>query len=124
MDEVIDYTTARFEDKVKDVDVVVNTANAETNARSISVVKKGGILVSVVGAPDAAECSKAGIRCAISGPVTGEMLPNIVELANAGQFKVSVEQRLPLAEAGKAWEDNRTGHTRGKIVLEVAPEPT
>ncbi len=124
VDETIDYTTARFEDKVKDVDVVVNTADADTNARSIGVVKKGGILVSVVGAPDAAACSKAGIRCAITGSVNGQMLPNVVELANAGQFKVSIERRLPLAEANKAWEENRTGHTRGKIVLEVAAEPT
>lgn len=124
VDETIDYTTTRFEEKVKDVDVAINTADADTNARSIGVVKKGGILVSVVGAPDADACSKAGIRCAITGSVNGQMLPNVVELANASQFKVSVEQKLPLAEAGKAWEDNRTGHTRGKIVLEVAPEPT
>ncbi len=121
VDETVDYTATRFEDKVKDVDVAINTADADTNARSIGVVKKGGILVSVVGAPDAAACSKAGIRCAITGPVTGQMLPNVVELANAGQFKVSVDQRLPLAEAGKAWEDNRTGHTAARSCSRSPP---
>ncbi len=125
VDETIDYSTTRFEEeKVKDVDVVVNTADADTNARSVGVVKKGGILVSVVGAPNAEACTAAGIRCAITGSVTGQMLPNVVELADAGQFKVSVERRLPLADAAKAWDLNRAGHTRGKIVLEVAEEAT
>jgi NADPH:quinone reductase-like Zn-dependent oxidoreductase len=123
-DETIDYTTTRFEDKVKNVDLVVNTANAETNVRSIGVVKKGGKLVSVVGAPPADACSAAGITCSGIGSVNGQMLPAIVELANAGKFNVSVERKMPLADAAKAWELNRAGHTRGKIVLQVAPEAT
>ena len=123
-DETIDYTTTRFEDKVKSVDLVLNTANAETNTRSVAVVKKGGKLVSVVGAPPADACAAAGITCGGIGSVNGQMLPAIVELANAGKFRVNIEQKLPLADAAKAWELNRTGHTRGKIVLEVAPEAT
>ena len=123
-DETLDYTTTRFEDKVKNVDLVVNTANAETNVRSVGVVKKGGKLVSVVGAPPADACLAAGITCSGIGSVNGQMLPAIVELANAGKFHVSVEQKMPLANAAKAWELNRAGHTRGKIVLQVAPEAT
>jgi NADPH:quinone reductase-like Zn-dependent oxidoreductase len=124
VDETIDYTTTRFEDKVKNVDLVLNTANAETNVRSVGVVKKGGKLVSVVGAPPADACAAAGITCGGIGSVNGQMLPSIVELANAGKFRVSVEQKMPLEDAAKAWEANRTGHTRGKIVLQVAPEST
>jgi NADPH:quinone reductase-like Zn-dependent oxidoreductase len=119
-DETIDYNTTRFEDKVKDVDVVLNTVDAETGTRSIGVIKPEGILVSIVGAPPAEPCAAARIRCAITGPVNGEMLPSVVELANAGKFRVSIEQRMPLADAAKAWDLNRQGHTRGKIVLEVA----
>jgi NADPH:quinone reductase-like Zn-dependent oxidoreductase len=122
VDEVIDYNTTRFEDKVKDVDLVVNTADADTNARSVRVVKKGGYLVSVVGPPPADACAAAGIRCGGVGSVNGQMLPAIVDLANAGQFKIIVERRMPLAEASKAWELSRAGHTRGKIILVVAPE--
>lgn len=119
-DETVDYTTTRFEDKVKNVDVVVNTADADTNARSVGVLKEGGILVSVVGAPPADACAAARIRCAQTGSVNGQMLPNVVELADAGKLKISIEQRMPLSEAAKAWELNRAGHTRGKIILEVA----
>ena len=124
VDEVIDYNTTRFEDKVKDLDLVLNTADADTNARSVAVVKKGGMLVSVVGPPPADACAAAGIRCGGIGSVNGQMLPAIVELANAGKFQIIVERRMPLAEAGKAWELNRAGHTRGKIVLVVSPDAT
>jgi NADPH:quinone reductase-like Zn-dependent oxidoreductase len=123
-DETIDYTTTRFEEKVKSVDLVLNTANAETNVRSVAVLRKGGKLVSVVGAPPADACAAAGIWCGGIGSVNGEMLPAIVDLANAGKFKVYVERAVPLADAAKAWELNRAGHTRGKIVVEVAPEAT
>lgn len=118
-DETIDYTTTRFEDKVKDVDVVINTANAETSARSVGVVKRGGILVSLVDEPPADQCSAAGIRCATIGRVNGEMLPALVDLANAGRYRISIDERMPLAEAARAWEISRAGHVRGKIILVV-----
>ena len=72
-DEVIDYNSIRFEDKVKGVDMVLNTVDADTGARSISVIKPGGIFVSVVGPPPAAQCEAAKVRCAVTGSATGEM---------------------------------------------------
>lgn len=119
VDETIDYNTTRFEDKVKNVDLVLNTVDADTGTRSIGVVKKGGMLVSIVGPPPAGRCAVAGIRCAVTGTVNGQQLPFVVELANAGKFQIPVEKRLPLAEAAKAWEDSRAGHVRGKIILVV-----
>jgi NADPH:quinone reductase-like Zn-dependent oxidoreductase len=124
VDETIDYTSTRFETVVKDVDVVVNTADAETNARSIGVVKKGGLLVSVVGAPSAEDCTKAGIRCSGVGSVNGQMLPAIVDFANNNKYGINIEQKMTLADAAKAWEINRAGHVRGKIVLVVSSGAT
>ncbi len=120
-DEVIDYNTTRFEEKVKDADVVVNTVDADTGSRSIKVVKPGGIIVSVVGPLPAEACAAAKVRCEQTGRVTGELLRPVVDLANQGKFAISIEQQLTLADAAKAWEANRAGHTRGKIVLTVAP---
>jgi NADPH:quinone reductase-like Zn-dependent oxidoreductase len=120
-DEVIDYNTTKFEDKVKDADVVVNTVDLDTGARSTKVVKPGGIIVSVVGPTPAEPCAAAKVRCEQTGRVTGELLRHVVDLANEGKFAISIEQKLTLADAAKAWESNRAGHTRGKIVLTVAP---
>jgi NADPH:quinone reductase-like Zn-dependent oxidoreductase len=47
-DEVIDYKKTRFEDVVHNVDVVFDTIGGDTQQRSWGVLKKGGILVSVV----------------------------------------------------------------------------
>ena len=116
-DTAIDYTAGKFEDRIRDLEVVVNTVDADTGLRSIGIVRKGGILVSVVGLPPADQCDAAGIRCAVTGSVTGEMLPKLTGLAEAGQFHINVEQVLPLADAAKAWELSRAGHVRGKIIL-------
>jgi NADPH:quinone reductase-like Zn-dependent oxidoreductase len=119
-DEVIDYHTVRFEDKVKNMDVVLNTVDAETNSRSIAVVKPGGILVSVVGPPPADARKAAGIRCATPGPVDGAMLGFLSDLAGQGKFHVKIEKRLSWTDANEAWEINRQGHTGGKLILEVS----
>lgn len=123
VDETIDYTTEKFEDKVKDIDIVMNTADADTANRSIAVVKKGGMLVTVAGRPDAAKCEAAKITCGSrtregATPI-GAVLKQIADWANAGKYQVNVDQVFPLAEAGKAWEQGRAGHTRGKLVISI-----
>ncbi|MGC1459034.1 MAG: NADP-dependent oxidoreductase [Steroidobacteraceae bacterium] len=119
-DEVIDYHDARALDAIKNVDVVLNTVDAQTGLRSVGMLKPGGILVSVVGAPPAAPCATGQIRCAITGPVTGEFLRALSDLADHGQFRVNIDERLPLSQAAKSWDLNRAGHTGGKIILEVS----
>ena len=127
-DEVIDYRKQKFEDAVRGVDLVLNTANAETNVRSIGVLKPGGTLVSIVGPANAAACAAANIRCTRPNRSTGasnaELLARVVELADAGKFKVFVQQSYPLDHAYQAWEKSRGGHTRGKLVILVSPGPT
>ena len=41
------------------------------------------------------------------------------ELADAGKYRVHVEETLPLAQAAQAWERSRSGRTRGKLVLAI-----
>jgi NADPH:quinone reductase-like Zn-dependent oxidoreductase len=119
-DEVLDYHSVRFEEKLQDIDVVLNTVDADTAARSIAVVRPGGVLVSVAGAAPAAQCEAAKIRCAVTGHATGEMLGSLSQLAEQGRFRIHIERQFPLAEAAKALELNRQGHTGGKIILEVS----
>ncbi len=120
VDETIDYHSAHFAESLRNLDVVLNTVDADTGIRAVGTIKPGGLLVSVVGAPPAAQCAAAGIRCAITGPVSGEFLGALTELANHAKFRVNIEQRLPLADAARAWELNRSGHTGGKIILDVS----
>ena len=119
-DEVVDYHNARFEEKLKDIDVALNTVDADTGARSIPIVRPGGILVSVAGAAPAAACGAAQIRCAVTGPATGEMLGSLSALADEGKLAIHIDRQFPLADAATALALNQQGHTGGKIILQVS----
>jgi NADPH:quinone reductase-like Zn-dependent oxidoreductase len=122
VDEPIDYEETRFDDVVRDVDVVFDTIGGETQARSWKVLKKGGILVSIVGPPPSAEeAAKHDVRVAFfSAQPDASVLVAIAELVDSGKIKPLVETVLPLAEARQAHELTQSGHARGKIVLKVA----
>jgi NADPH:quinone reductase-like Zn-dependent oxidoreductase len=123
-DVAIDYTTTKFEDVAKDVDVVLDSVGKDTLARSYGVVKKGGFVATLVAQPDQTELDKHGIRGApISVKPNSDELMEITKLIEEKKIKPVVSQVLPLTEAVKAQEQAATHHTRGKIVLKIADEP-
>jgi NADPH:quinone reductase-like Zn-dependent oxidoreductase len=123
-DVVVDYTKTRFEDVAKDVDAVLDPVGKETLARSYDVVKKGGIVMSLVARPDRAELEKRNIHgAAISAHPDAADLTEIAHLIDAGKIKPTVTQVLPLSEAIAAQQQAATHHTRGKVVLRIAEEP-
>lgn len=120
-DEPIDYEKTKFEDVVHDADVVLDTIGGETQKRSWQVLKKGGILVSLVGLSAEDEAAKHGVRsAAISTQGGSDVLAEIAKLIDAGKIKPIVDTVLPLSEARRAQELNEKGHSRAKIVLKVA----
>jgi NADPH:quinone reductase-like Zn-dependent oxidoreductase len=123
-DVAVDYTKTRFEDVAKDVDAVLDPVGKETLARSYDVVKKGGIVMSLVALPDRAELQKRGIHgAAISVHPDAEDLTKIAQLIDTGKIKPVVTQVLPLSEAIAVQQQAATHHTRGKVVLRIADEP-
>lgn len=123
-DVAVDYKTQKFEDYARDVDVVLETVGGETQKRSFNVLKKGGVLISLVGDPDQDLAKERGVTA--QGFFTqpdAVSLQQVAALIDAGQVKVRVSQVFPLADAAKAYEQLETGHIRGKIVLRVAEEP-
>ncbi len=119
-DETIDYNTTKFEDVVHGVDAVLDTITGETMERSWQVMKKGGILVSILEPPSAEKAAEHGVRCHhtfVQGNM--EQLNEITKLVEAGKLKIIIEKVFPLVEARAAQESNATGHTRGKIALRV-----
>src|SRR5205814_1723692 len=101
----IDYTKEKFEDVAKNVDVVLDSIGGDTLARSYRVVKKGGIIVSLVARPKESELEKHGIRgIALNVEPNSEELAEIGNLIDDKKIKVIVSQRFPLSEAMKAHE--------------------
>lgn len=119
-DEVIDYTATKFEEAVKDVDVVLDLIGGDTLARSYAVVKRGGYVVSAVQPPDPQQLAAHGLRGSMVGvEPKAEQLDEVAALIDAGKVKAFVETVLPLSEIKKAHELSQSGRTRGKIVLTV-----
>jgi NADPH:quinone reductase-like Zn-dependent oxidoreductase len=123
-DVAIDYTKEKFEDVAKDVDAVLDPVGKETLARSYGVVKKGGVVMSLVARPDPAELEKHGIRgVTIDVHPERKDLTEIAQLIDNGKIKPVVTQTLPLTEAIAAQKQAATHHTRGKVVLRISEEP-
>jgi NADPH:quinone reductase-like Zn-dependent oxidoreductase len=118
--ETIDYEITRFEDVVHEVDVVFDTIGGDTQKRSWQVLKKGGILVSIVGPPSAEEAAAHGARqAAVFVQPSAVQLTELAKLVDSGRLKPIVETVLPLSEARHAHELSQAGHVRGKMVLKV-----
>jgi NADPH:quinone reductase-like Zn-dependent oxidoreductase len=120
--EVIDYTTTNVEDAVNDVDVVVDTVGGEVAAHSLSVLKPGGILVTVAGVADAEAAAARGVRTeAVAHPAeTRPILEELAKLVASGDLKPEIQHVFRLEEAAQAQAASETGHGRGRILLKVA----
>ncbi len=126
-DELVDYTAVRFEDAVRDVDVVVDLIGDEvddTSTRSLETLRPGGRLVAVPSGVSPELIERAATRGFRVSPYLvepdGPALTRIAELIDAGEVAVEVEDVLPLEEAAEAHRRLAEGRTRGKLVLRVA----
>jgi len=120
VDQVVDYATVRFEEAVAPVDVVFDTLGGAIQERSWKVLKRGGILVSVVSPPSAERATAHGVRQAfVFIQPYAARLAEIATLVDGEKLKAIVETILPLSDATRGQELSERGHTRGKIVLRV-----
>ena len=126
---VIDYATARFEDVVEEVDVVVDlvgNVHDRTGTRSLSVLRPGGLYIVVPTGSwpaYAEETTAAGVRATDYRVVPdGGALATIGRLLDSGAVQVYVDRVFGLADAGAAHAEMELGHTRGKIVLRVSDD--
>jgi NADPH:quinone reductase-like Zn-dependent oxidoreductase len=119
-DETVDYTKARIEDLLRDVDVVLDAVGGDVVQRSWQVLRKGAVMVSVVKPIPENESRERGVRGVffIVEP-DRDQLEEMAKLIDTGSLKSIVAAVLPLARARDAFEMGLKGHTRGKIVLQV-----
>lgn len=118
-DEVIDHTAEDFQKIVKDVDVVFDTIGGDTQARSWSVIRKGCVLVSSVGADEKAAAAHGVTGKSLMLISNGARLQEIAALVDAGKVSVVIEKEFPLEEAKAAQDLSQSGHARGKIILRI-----
>ncbi|MEX0621488.1 MAG: NADP-dependent oxidoreductase [Candidatus Woykebacteria bacterium] len=119
-DQVIDYQKENFEDKLSGYDAVFNTAKGDVAERSLKVLKKGRILVSMTGAPDPELAKKYGVVAI--GQMTESSKKNLTrltQLVDEGVIKPQIDKVFPLSQTKEAFEYLETGHPKGKVVIKI-----
>jgi len=120
-DEVIDYKKQRFEDVVRDVDLVFDLIGGETQERSWTVLRPGGALVSTLTEPSQERAKARGVRAMrYTVRENGAELDEIGQLIDAGKVKPKITRTFQMNEAANALQFVEEGHTEGKVVVKIA----
>jgi NADPH:quinone reductase-like Zn-dependent oxidoreductase len=119
-DQVIDYKSERFEDAVREVDLVFDLVSGDAQERSWSVLKDGGTLVSTLSKPSErqAQIHHARAMNYVAHP-DGAELAQIAHLITEKKLRPHVDLKVPLQEVQAAHRKLENEHPRGKVVLEV-----
>ena len=118
--QMIDYKTQNFEDILNDYDAVFDTIGGETYRRSFKVLKKGGIIVSMLEQPNSELTNRYGVKAIFQfTQVNRDRLTKLAQWVDQNNIRVNVEKTFPLDEAGNALDYLKDIHPRGKVVLTV-----
>jgi NADPH:quinone reductase-like Zn-dependent oxidoreductase len=120
-DEVIDHTTTEVTAAVTEpVDVVLNLAPVEPAQLDalLTVVRDGGVLVNTtvwMPAPSDEARGVRGINLFVQSDAG--QLSRLVAMVDAGELRVDVAERVPLAELAAVHARAAAGDLPGKIVI-------
>jgi NADPH:quinone reductase-like Zn-dependent oxidoreductase len=122
-DEVIDYKRERFEDRARDIDLVLDLVAGETQQRSWNVLKDGGRIVSTLQPPSHTEAARHHAKGeAFMAESKRDELAQIGRMIDEGKVSVFIQQAFPITEAHRAHDHMEHEHVRGKVVLAVDPK--
>jgi NADPH:quinone reductase-like Zn-dependent oxidoreductase len=141
-DIVIDYRTQDFETILRDYNVVLDSQGGDTLAKSLRILKPGGIAIGIAGPPDPDFARRQGLRSPLRLVIgllswktrraarrqglrysfllmraSGAQLDEITKLIDAGAIRPIVEQTYPFDEAPQALAHVESGRTKGKVVV-------
>jgi NADPH:quinone reductase-like Zn-dependent oxidoreductase len=141
-DEVVDFTTTDFADVLSGYDVVLDSLGGANLAKSLTILKPGGLAISVVGPPDSAfarqlgqpllrpvmalmsakvrrQASKRGVRYAFFFMrASGAELRHLADLYDAGHLRPVLDKRsFPFDQTLEALAYVEQGKASGKVVI-------
>jgi NADPH2:quinone reductase len=124
-DVAIDYAAEDFADAVRKrepggIDLVCDAVGGGAHRKCYHVLKRGGMLVSIVDPPDEEMARSFGVKTAyVFVSPDGEQLRRITALVDSGAVRAPVIEEMGLRDAAEAQRRSKAGHVRGKIVLKV-----
>jgi NADPH:quinone reductase-like Zn-dependent oxidoreductase len=121
-DEIIDYMTQSFEDLIHNYDAVYDTIGGETYTKSFRVLKKGGIIVSMLEQPNTELMQEFDVKAIFQfTQVNKERLKKLAEFVDQqyNNIQIHIDKTFSLDEVKKALDYLKDVHPRGKIVLAI-----
>ena len=141
-DIVIDYRTQDFETIVQDYDVVLDSQGGDTLAKSLRVLKPGGMAIGIAGPPDPDFARQQGLRFPLRLAMTvlslkthraarsrgvrysflfmrasGTQLDEITKLIDTAVLRPIIDKTYPFDEAPQALAHAEGGRATGKVVI-------
>src|SRR5574341_845568 len=121
-EHVIDYHAVRFEESVREMDVVFDTVGGETLQRSWGVLKPDGRMITIAADSETTTDDRVKQAFFIVEP-NHEQLTQIRDLLEAGDLHPVVDAVLPLTQASAAYtREVKQRRGRGKLVVAVAAQ--
>ncbi len=143
-DEVIDYKTQKFEDRLRDYDAVLGTVGGEELEKAMQIVKPGSVVVSLVGPPDVDFARKRGMNFVMRFVISllsrkikglarkrdagysflfvrpdGRQLEKIAGLIEASRIRPVIDKVVPFVQAKDGLAYLEQGRARGKVVVQM-----
>ena len=143
-DLVIDYRTQDFKTVVHDYDVVLDSQGGDTLAKSLRVLKPGGIAIGIAGPPDPDFARRQGLRLPLRLVMallsfktrraarrrgvrysflfmraSGAQLGEITKLIDSGVLRPVVDRTYAFDEAPQALAHVDGGRSKGKVVIAI-----
>lgn len=124
-DVVIDYTTDAFDEQLSDYDLVFDMLGGETMARSFTVLKPGGTMISIKGQDTENLATKFGVHFEwfLMEP-DGAMLGELGTLIDSGAVQPVIGNTFTMEQTAAAYEELANGHSVGKIVVTIGATPS
>jgi alcohol dehydrogenase len=120
---VIDYKAQDFAESLKGYyDAVFNTVRGDDFNKSLNLLKKGGIAVSMTGLGDEAKAKELGVTMiAQNSRVTNERLNKLCQMVESGAVNPQIGKVFSLDEVKQAFVAREAGGIQGKVVVEIKP---
>ena len=140
-DLVVDYRNQDFEQVVRDYDVVLDSLGGQNLAKSLRVLRPGGLAIGIGGPPDPGFAAQMGrpllrpVMALLSRKVrsaarkngvrysflfmraSGEQLAEITALVDAGVIRPVIDRVFDFADTAAALDYVNSGRVKGKVVV-------
>jgi len=99
-----------------ELDAIADTVNGDVVGKLLPKLKRGGVLGSVLGTPEAAKGRDIHVEAFMVQP-DATRLGHMAQAVARGRLEIPIAQRFRLSEAAAAQQLAETGHVTGKVLL-------